>query len=115
MRFVYILLPYLIDGFLFSNSMIPFMIQKNKADIEIAWNVYNNIDECDVENITSCAVACDYCDKGEILCNFCKGTGFFIIGNELIGTNNTCPACKGKSYVKCTNCGGSGYIANWKK
>ena len=58
MRLVYIVLSYLIDGVFFSNSLIPFMMQKHKNDIEITWNVYNNIDECDVENITSCAYAC---------------------------------------------------------
>ena len=115
MRLLYVFMPLIVKGFLFSNSLIPFMIQKHKKDIELAWDLYNNIEECDVENITTCAEACEYCDGGEILCNFCKGTGFFTIGDELIGTNNTCPVCKGKSYIKCDNCGGSGYIANWNK
>ena len=46
--------------------------------------------------------------------NFVKEPDF-IIGNELIGTNNTCQVYKGSSNVKCNNCDGSGYIANWKK
>ena len=115
MRFILICMPLYVRGFLFSNSLIPFMIQKHKKEIETAWDIYNSIDECDIENISSCARVCEKCEDGEILCNFCKGTGFFIIGDELIGTNNACPVCKGNSYIKCENCGGSGYIAHWNK
>ena len=37
-----------------------------------------------------------------------------MLGNELIGTNNDCPVCKGTGMTECKKCMGAGYIVEWR-
>ncbi|MCO5598122.1 hypothetical protein L7F22_052214 [Adiantum nelumboides] len=50
-------------------------------------------------------------------CQWCKGTGFFILGDNLLcevpSRNTTCLICLGKGTVPCKDCKGTGYIAQW--
>ena len=74
------------------------------------------IEHCDADNLDACCISCDTCfESGTVLCEFCHGTGFFTIGNDLIGTHNHCPACNGKGTIECKTCMGAGKIANWRK
>ena len=55
------------------------------------------------------------CDgEGVIPCRFCGGTGFLMLGQDLIGTNNDCPVCKGSGHEECKECMGAGSIALWR-
>eukprot|EP00252_Welwitschia_mirabilis_P021318 TRINITY_DN5444_c0_g2_i1.p1 TRINITY_DN5444_c0_g2~~TRINITY_DN5444_c0_g2_i1.p1 ORF type:complete len:156 (-),score=10.73 TRINITY_DN5444_c0_g2_i1:461-928(-) len=63
-------------------------------------------------------VCCSSCDaKGSVECKWCKGTGFFIIGDKLLcevpSQNSTCVICGGEGLVKCSDCKGTGFRAKW--
>tara|TARA_Y100000389_G_C17457772_1_gene519366 strand:- start:1655 stop:1996 length:342 start_codon:yes stop_codon:yes gene_type:complete len=76
--------------------------------------IYKSIEECDTNKIETCSNLCSSC-KGEktILCECCHGTGFLMIGSEMIGTGNNCTYCSGKGEIECDECKGTGYIAKW--
>ena len=115
MRFIYMLLPFIVDGFFFSNSFLPYRISRHKANMEEVLDLYNDADECDLTNISSCEVVGGYCESGDVICPYCRGTGFFMIQGELLEANTTGALKNGKAYIKCNNCDGAGYIANWHK
>lgn len=78
--------------------------------------IYDSIKECDLTDIHSCGDECTLCSgAGEILCNYCRGTGFLTMGDVIIGTRNNCTLCNGKGETECKKCMGSGYIAKWRK
>ncbi|XP_051137487.1 uncharacterized protein LOC127255793 [Andrographis paniculata] len=63
-------------------------------------------------------VACSSCDsKGHVECQWCRGTGFFILGDNMLcqvpSRNSTCVICSGKGSTFCSNCKGTGYRAKW--
>ncbi|EPS69159.1 hypothetical protein M569_05611, partial [Genlisea aurea] len=63
-------------------------------------------------------VACSSCDaKGQRECRWCSGTGFFILGDNMLcqvpSRNTACVICAGKGYGCCSDCKGSGYRAKW--
>ncbi|KAG6433206.1 hypothetical protein SASPL_104814 [Salvia splendens] len=63
-------------------------------------------------------VACSSCDsKGHIECKWCSGTGFFIIGDNMLcqvpSRNTTCVICTGKGSACCADCKGTGFRAKW--
>ena len=82
----------------------------NRHLLEQQLKVFHAIETCDVSN---CTVECFHCNNGRVRCEFCKGTGFFTIGEDLIGTNNVCPACNGCGERFCKECAGTGKIAKW--
>ena len=76
---------------------------------------HNAIEHCDVDNMDACCNPCKKCNfTGTTLCNFWYGTGFLTLKNELIGTGNSCPACKGTGEWECKDCMGAGKIARWR-
>ncbi|XP_002981137.2 uncharacterized protein LOC9658332 [Selaginella moellendorffii] len=63
-------------------------------------------------------VACSRCQAcGKRECPWCKGTGFFILGDnvlcEISSHNTSCYICAGKGVVNCDQCKGTGYRAKW--
>ena len=84
--------------------------------LDLAWDIYEAIENCDITEIESCCYKCSLCDgHGLLICNFCKGTGFLMLEDELIGTSNPCPVCRGTGEHRCKPCSGSGFIALWKQ
>ena len=102
-------------------SWVPLRLSKiNPLDrmkhLELIWKIREEMDVCDVSNGDVCGGECDECDgEGDVPCNYCGGTGFLMLGNELIGTNNNCPVCKGTGLLECKKCMGAGYIVEWRE
>ncbi|XP_006845409.2 uncharacterized protein LOC18435300 isoform X1 [Amborella trichopoda] len=63
-------------------------------------------------------VACTSCNsKGYVECKWCGGTGFFILGDNMLcqvpSRNTSCVICAGKGSTCCSNCKGTGFRAKW--
>ncbi|XP_010914033.1 uncharacterized protein [Elaeis guineensis] len=63
-------------------------------------------------------IACSSCESnGYIECKWCGGTGFFILGNNMLcevpSRNTTCVICAGKGSACCPDCKGTGFRAKW--
>ena len=91
---------------------------KYRRNLELKWQIFATIDECDVEDLSTCGGACDLCQgSGFIDCGFCAGTGFCVIGITVIpsrgGIQNGCIVCDSNGEICCSLCKGSGYVAKW--
>ncbi|XP_014624804.1 protein disulfide-isomerase LQY1, chloroplastic-like isoform X2 [Glycine soja] len=65
-------------------------------------------------------IACTSCNsKGHTECKWCGGTGFFIIGDNVLcevpSRNTSCVVCRGKGSRCCSDCQGTGFRAKWLK
>ncbi|KAJ9536979.1 hypothetical protein OSB04_029712, partial [Centaurea solstitialis] len=63
-------------------------------------------------------VACSSCDSnGHVECKWCGGTGFFILGDNMLcqvpSRNTSCVICAGKGATSCADCKGTGFRAKW--
>ncbi|KAF3661311.1 putative monogalactosyldiacylglycerol synthase, chloroplastic-like [Capsicum annuum] len=63
-------------------------------------------------------IICSTCDSnGNVDCKWCGGTGFFILGDNMLcqvpSRNTSCVICAGKGSVCCTDCKGTGHRAKW--
>ncbi|MBA0622528.1 hypothetical protein Godav_008061 [Gossypium davidsonii] len=63
-------------------------------------------------------VVCSSCNsKGHVECQWCRGTGFFILGDNMLcqvpSRNTTCVICAGKGSTCCSDCKGTGFRAKW--
>ncbi|KAL9400468.1 hypothetical protein Peur_009429 [Populus x canadensis] len=63
-------------------------------------------------------VSCTSCDSnGHVECQWCRGTGFFILGDNMLcqvpSRNTTCVICAGKGSMRCSDCKGTGFRAKW--
>ncbi|KAL6345635.1 hypothetical protein AAG906_017367 [Vitis piasezkii] len=63
-------------------------------------------------------VSCTSCEtKGHVECKWCGGTGFFILGNNMLcqvpSRNTSCVICAGKGSTCCSDCKGTGFRAMW--
>ncbi|KAK7351339.1 hypothetical protein VNO77_10713 [Canavalia gladiata] len=63
-------------------------------------------------------IVCSSCNsKGHIECKWCGGTGFFIIGDNMLcevpSRNTSCIICAGKGSMCCSDCQGTGFRAKW--
>ncbi|MED6142843.1 hypothetical protein PIB30_001042 [Stylosanthes scabra] len=63
-------------------------------------------------------IVCSSCNsKGHTECKWCGGTGFFIIGDQMLcevpSKNTSCIICNGKGSMCCSNCQGTGFRAKW--
>ncbi|KAF3446162.1 hypothetical protein FNV43_RR11341 [Rhamnella rubrinervis] len=63
-------------------------------------------------------VACSSCDSnGHIECKWCAGTGFFILGDNMLcqvpSKSTSCVICAGKGSMCCSDCKGTGFRAKW--
>jgi len=102
--------------------------EKVMGNIELRWNIDEDKDDCDLEDVSTCSDACDVCvGKGVIDCQFCKGVGWIDFGQQNPGTmgerlvernggiqGTECPVCNEDSNQVCQKCMGSGWIARWR-
>lgn len=90
---------------------------KNRAKhLELIWKIHEEMDSCDVAKEELCGSMCLDCEGvGALACRFCGGTGFLMLGGDLIGTNNDCPVCSGVGEEECKECMGAGNIVMWRK
>ncbi|GMI92433.1 hypothetical protein HRI_002912600 [Hibiscus trionum] len=63
-------------------------------------------------------IVCSSCDsKGLVECQWCRGTGFFILGDNMLcqvpSRNTSCVICAGKGSKCCSDCKGTGFRAKW--
>ncbi|KAG7024403.1 hypothetical protein SDJN02_13217 [Cucurbita argyrosperma subsp. argyrosperma] len=63
-------------------------------------------------------ICCSSChSNGHVECQWCKGTGFFILGDNMLcqvpSRNTSCVICAGKGSIRCFDCKGTGYRAKW--
>ncbi|OVA08889.1 hypothetical protein BVC80_8043g8 [Macleaya cordata] len=63
-------------------------------------------------------IACSSCNSnGHVECKWCGGTGFFIIGDNMLcqvpSRNTSCVICTGKGSMCCSDCKGTGFRAKW--
>ncbi|KAI7979956.1 hypothetical protein LOK49_Contig215G00009 [Camellia lanceoleosa] len=63
-------------------------------------------------------IACSSCDSnGHVECKWCGGTGFFILGDNMLcqvpSKNSSCVICAGKGSTCCADCKGTGFRAKW--
>ncbi|CAM8964095.1 unnamed protein product [Rhodiola kirilowii] len=63
-------------------------------------------------------IACASCEeKGCVECKWCAGTGFFILGDNMLcqvpSRNTSCVICAGKGSTCCPDCKGTGFRAKW--
>ncbi|KAL5699092.1 hypothetical protein ACHQM5_030040 [Ranunculus cassubicifolius] len=63
-------------------------------------------------------VVCTTCNSdGHVECQWCGGTGFFILGDEMLcqvpSRNTRCLICSGEGSKCCTDCKGTGFRAKW--
>ncbi|XP_044464639.1 chaperone protein DnaJ [Mangifera indica] len=63
-------------------------------------------------------VSCSSChSNGHVECKWCGGTGFFILGDNMLcqvpSRNTTCVICAGKGSMCCSDCKGTGFRAKW--
>ena len=84
--------------------------------LDLIWKIREEIDTCNVSKDEICGEVCKICHgDGFLPCRFCGGTGFLMLGHELIGTNNNCTVCKGSGNEECKLCMGAGYIVKWRE
>lgn len=63
-------------------------------------------------------ISCSSCNSnGHVECKWCAGTGFFIIGDNMLceipSRNTTCVICAGEGSTRCLDCQGTGFRAKW--
>ncbi|CAL5081522.1 unnamed protein product [Urochloa decumbens] len=63
-------------------------------------------------------ISCSSCQTaGHVECKWCTGTGFFILGNNMLcevpSRNTKCVICSGKGFASCADCQGTGFRAKW--
>ncbi|KAJ4957877.1 hypothetical protein NE237_024988 [Protea cynaroides] len=63
-------------------------------------------------------IACSTCNSnGHVECKWCGGTGFFMIGDNMLcqvhSRNSNCVICAGKGSMCCSDCKGTGFRAKW--
>ncbi|PSR91886.1 Chaperone protein like [Actinidia chinensis var. chinensis] len=63
-------------------------------------------------------IACSSCNSnGHVECKWCRGTGFFILGDNILcqvpSRNTSCVICAGKGSTYCADCKGTGFRAKW--
>mmetsp|Transcript_33525 Transcript_33525/g.41067 ORF Transcript_33525/g.41067 Transcript_33525/m.41067 type:complete len:145 (+) Transcript_33525:75-509(+) len=90
-------------------------IHSVRKNLELKWQIGLSLEECDLIDIRSCGTKCATCDgEGISECRFCGGTGFFTIGDVLVGGGKSCLICGGGGEEKCQKCRGNGWIAKWR-
>ena len=104
-----------ISNALILSNRIKMKALERMKHLDLIWRIREEIDECDITKEGLCGNICPTCEgEGQLRCRFCGGTGFLMLGHELIGTNNDCPVCKGSGYEECKECMGAGSIAIWR-
>ena len=87
-------------------------VERDRIRLEMAYELFETKDDCDLDDISTCASRCDDCmGVGTKPCRFCLGTKSI----SLIGATSDmpCPVCDQKGVEVCSKCRGSGQIASW--
>ena len=101
---------------LIPSQRVKMMALERMKHLDLIWRIREEIDECDITKEGLCGNICPTCEGGgQLRCRFCGGTGFLMLGHDLIGTNNDCPVCKGGGHEECKECMGAGSIAEWRE
>ncbi|PIA46008.1 hypothetical protein AQUCO_01600342v1 [Aquilegia coerulea] len=63
-------------------------------------------------------IGCSSCNSnGHVECKWCQGTGFFILGDDMLcqvpSRNTRCLICAGEGSNCCSDCKGTGFRAKW--
>ena len=91
----------------------PNVVRRN---LELRWSLMASNEECDLEDMLSCGGMCEECDgEGVLDCRFCTGTGFFTVGDRLVGQGKSCPVCGGCGEEECKGCMGRKWVARWRQ
>ena len=103
---------------------LEFKVERDRIRLEMAYELFESKDDCDLEDISTCASQCDDCHGvGTTRCRFCAGTKSIShilhhhhhhgggIGNG--GNSMQCPVCNEKGVEVCSKCRGSGQVASW--
>ena len=95
----------------------PKDVKTMRQNLELHWQISSSSSECDLEaDIRSCSDPCPSCHgTGRVECRFCGGTGFFTVGEMVMGGGKVCPICNHDGEEECAQCRGSGWVANWKQ
>jgi len=85
--------------------------------LEMEWELRNNAEDCDLQEIDTCGDFCIDCvGVGSVPCRFCQGAGkLHLPPTNLYGGPRTqsCPVCNQGGTEVCKSCRGSGRIAPW--
>ncbi|GKY97218.1 hypothetical protein MPSEU_000680200 [Mayamaea pseudoterrestris] len=82
-----------------------------RRGLEMAWQMQENQEECEVEKPESCSEECKSCHgTGMVACRFCHGSKMFALQGM---TPQPCKICQAQGSEVCHPCRGSGYIADW--
>jgi len=86
-------------------------VEKDRIRLEMQYEIFEAKDDCDLEDISTCASRCDDCmGAGTTNCRFCMGR----ITISFVGANDMpCPVCDQKGVEVCQKCRGSGQVASW--
>lgn len=92
-------------------------VKTMRQNLELHWQITSSSSECDLESdIRSCSDPCPTCHgTGRVECRFCGGTGFFTLGEMVMGGGKVCPICNHDGEEECAQCRGSGWVANWRQ
>ena len=92
-------------------------VKTMRQNLELHWQITSSSSECDLEaDIRSCSDPCPTCHgTGKVECRFCGGTGFFTLGEMVMGGGKVCPICNHDGEEECVQCRGSGWVANWRQ
>lgn len=93
---------------------LEFKVDRDRIRLEMAYELFESKDDCDLDDISTCASQCDDCHGvGTTPCRFCMGTKSIshIIGGA--STHAACPVCNEKGVEVCAKCRGSGQVASW--
>lgn len=91
---------------------VELKVERDRIRLEMAYELFESKDDCDLDDISTCASQCDDCHgAGSKPCRFCSGTKSI----SLIGATHAmpCPVCNEKGVEVCSKCRGSGQVAAW--
>jgi len=83
-------------GYIYSALLAPLILAGNNDDDFSGIKHYKTCNDCVGKGMVNSTVDCANCNRGEISCFNCKGSG-----------NLFCNRCKGVGYWKCSNCKGT--------
>ena len=79
--------------------------------MQMAWELFENTDNCDTENPATCGQQCRECGgHGTTVCRFCGGSKKISLFQ---GQTINCSVCRDDGMEVCKACGGSGWVAGW--
>ncbi|KMT16970.1 hypothetical protein BVRB_2g044380 [Beta vulgaris subsp. vulgaris] len=104
------------------NQRFNFKVQASMVDSssssDNSSNFANRIERAWLITQQPTPIACSSCSSnGHVECKWCAGTGFFIIGDNMLcevpSRNTTCVICAGEGSTQCSDCQGTGFRAKW--